>query len=284
MTNLLEQAINCNDGDLAAKIIRDALGIENDDVTNYCFPKDWPDTKEQLVYALQKLSNAGRSFSGRSAYLAIASDVLGYPAMLVDPFFGFRLGKKLAKKVLSVRPRHFDAPITFPRNRLKRCRIHESSPVIPIMRRFPEIFNESDPDRSGYWKQRAASKCLGCAPLGLPRGSLTPAAIRRLSTGKGRALAGCTPGAASTKLRAWKETEWKSNAAVRSGSFFRSVGRHHSSFPCDISAGILGIGGACHPSRRRGLFLRGEHRRPHIARLPRLTTAARSGFISALAG
>jgi hypothetical protein len=26
------------------------------------------------------------------------------------------LGKKLAEKVLSVRPRHFDAPITFPRN------------------------------------------------------------------------------------------------------------------------------------------------------------------------
>jgi hypothetical protein len=47
MTNLLEQAINSNDGDLAAKIIRDALGIESDDVTNYCFPKDWPDTKEQ---------------------------------------------------------------------------------------------------------------------------------------------------------------------------------------------------------------------------------------------
>ena len=44
--NLLEQPINCNDGDLAAKIIRDALGIENDDVTNYCFPKDWPDDHE----------------------------------------------------------------------------------------------------------------------------------------------------------------------------------------------------------------------------------------------
>ena len=28
MTNLLEQAINCNDGDHAAKIIQDALGIE----------------------------------------------------------------------------------------------------------------------------------------------------------------------------------------------------------------------------------------------------------------
>ena len=46
MTNLLEQAINCNDGDLAAKTIRDALGIENDDVTNFCFPKDWPDDRE----------------------------------------------------------------------------------------------------------------------------------------------------------------------------------------------------------------------------------------------
>jgi len=42
-SNLLEQAINCNDGDRAAKIIRDALGIENDDVTNFCFPKSWPD-------------------------------------------------------------------------------------------------------------------------------------------------------------------------------------------------------------------------------------------------
>ena len=43
MTNLIEQAINCNDGDRASKIIRDALGIENDDVANYCFPREWPD-------------------------------------------------------------------------------------------------------------------------------------------------------------------------------------------------------------------------------------------------
>jgi len=190
--------------------------------------------------------------------------------MLFDPCFGFRLGKKLAEKVLSVRPRRFDAPITFPRNRFKRCRIHESSPVIPIMRRFPEIFNESDPDRSGYRKQRAAPKAFGCGPpiwfaagIAHPSGN-TPV----FSPGKGRALAGCTPGAASTKLRAWKETEWKSNAAVRSGSFFRSLSRRHSGFPRDISARILGIGAACHPSRRRGLFLRGEHRRPHTARLP----------------
>ncbi|HXX52028.1 MAG TPA: hypothetical protein VEI98_12190 [Xanthobacteraceae bacterium] len=46
MTNLLEQAINCDDGDRAAKIIQDALGIESDDVANYCFPKTWPDDHE----------------------------------------------------------------------------------------------------------------------------------------------------------------------------------------------------------------------------------------------
>jgi hypothetical protein len=40
MTNLLEQAISCDDGDRAAKIIKDALGIESDDVRNYTFPRD----------------------------------------------------------------------------------------------------------------------------------------------------------------------------------------------------------------------------------------------------
>ena len=35
MTNLLQQAINCDDADRAARIIRDALGIERDDVVNY---------------------------------------------------------------------------------------------------------------------------------------------------------------------------------------------------------------------------------------------------------
>jgi hypothetical protein len=44
--NLLEQAINCNDGDRAAKIIQDALGIESDYVLNYTFPKDWPTDRE----------------------------------------------------------------------------------------------------------------------------------------------------------------------------------------------------------------------------------------------
>jgi uncharacterized protein HemY len=46
MTNLLEQAIDCNNGDRAARIIQDALGIESDDVVNYCFPKEWPSDRE----------------------------------------------------------------------------------------------------------------------------------------------------------------------------------------------------------------------------------------------
>ena len=38
MANLLEQAINSDDGDHAARIIQEALGIESDDVANYVFP------------------------------------------------------------------------------------------------------------------------------------------------------------------------------------------------------------------------------------------------------
>lgn len=49
MTNLLEQAINCDDGDRAAKIIRDALGIETDDVANQYLPQSdyWPADRYQ---------------------------------------------------------------------------------------------------------------------------------------------------------------------------------------------------------------------------------------------
>jgi hypothetical protein len=46
MTNLLEQAISYDDGDRAAKLIQDALGIESDYVVNSCFPKDWPTDRE----------------------------------------------------------------------------------------------------------------------------------------------------------------------------------------------------------------------------------------------
>jgi len=47
MPNLLEQAIGADNGELATKIIQDALGIESDDVANYCFPKTWPVDREQ---------------------------------------------------------------------------------------------------------------------------------------------------------------------------------------------------------------------------------------------
>jgi hypothetical protein len=47
MTNLLEQAINSNDGDAAAKLIQEALGIQRNDVVNYVFPKTWPSDREQ---------------------------------------------------------------------------------------------------------------------------------------------------------------------------------------------------------------------------------------------
>ena len=47
MTNLLERASNCDDGERAAKIIQDALGIHDNDVANYVFPQTWPKDRDQ---------------------------------------------------------------------------------------------------------------------------------------------------------------------------------------------------------------------------------------------
>ena len=47
MTNYLERAISTDDGNRAVKIIQDTLGIESDEVANYCFPKAWPRDREQ---------------------------------------------------------------------------------------------------------------------------------------------------------------------------------------------------------------------------------------------
>jgi hypothetical protein len=47
VTNLLERAISTEDGDRAAKIIQDALGIESNEVANYYFPRTWPKDREQ---------------------------------------------------------------------------------------------------------------------------------------------------------------------------------------------------------------------------------------------
>jgi hypothetical protein len=52
MTNLLERAISTDDADRAAKIIQDALGIESDEVANYCFPRSWPSDREQRAWII----------------------------------------------------------------------------------------------------------------------------------------------------------------------------------------------------------------------------------------
>jgi hypothetical protein len=51
MNNLLEQAINCDDGGAAARIIIDALGIETDELANYCL-KDWPTDRKQRALVI----------------------------------------------------------------------------------------------------------------------------------------------------------------------------------------------------------------------------------------
>ena len=64
MSNLLEQAINCDNPNRAAKMIRHALGIESDDVVNYCFPTTWPADREQRARYI------GESLKTEARYLA----------------------------------------------------------------------------------------------------------------------------------------------------------------------------------------------------------------------
>jgi hypothetical protein len=88
MTNLLEQAINCNDGDRASKMIQDALGIESDDVANYCFPKEWPANREQRARiiggALSGLTNTSFVMGRVAAISAQSRRTLGAPLSPVD--------------------------------------------------------------------------------------------------------------------------------------------------------------------------------------------------------
>ena len=51
MTNLLEEAINSNDGDHAAKVIQEALGIERDDVakTGRTIIGEWLQTEARFL-------------------------------------------------------------------------------------------------------------------------------------------------------------------------------------------------------------------------------------------
>jgi hypothetical protein len=47
MPNVIEQAISTDNAGQAAKLIKRALGIESDDVVNYCFPINWPADRER---------------------------------------------------------------------------------------------------------------------------------------------------------------------------------------------------------------------------------------------
>jgi hypothetical protein len=61
MSNLLAEAINCDDPERAAKMIRDALGIESDDVVGCCFPTEWPaDRERRAIYIAEWLKTESR--------------------------------------------------------------------------------------------------------------------------------------------------------------------------------------------------------------------------------
>jgi hypothetical protein len=47
MPNVIEQAISTDNAGQAANLIKRALGLESDDVVNYCFPISWPVDREQ---------------------------------------------------------------------------------------------------------------------------------------------------------------------------------------------------------------------------------------------
>jgi hypothetical protein len=57
MANLLERAIDCDDGDDAAKMIRNALGIASDEVANYVFPKTWPSHHRRVAEGRSSFPN-----------------------------------------------------------------------------------------------------------------------------------------------------------------------------------------------------------------------------------
>jgi hypothetical protein len=47
MTNLLQQAIDCDDGRPCGQDHSGRARHESNDVVNYCFPKEWPADREQ---------------------------------------------------------------------------------------------------------------------------------------------------------------------------------------------------------------------------------------------
>ena len=79
LANLLVQAINCDDGNQAARIIQDALGIEGDDVVSYCFPKARPNDRERRARII------GEWLKTEARYLASRADNLPHVFQTCPP-------------------------------------------------------------------------------------------------------------------------------------------------------------------------------------------------------
>jgi len=61
MTNVLKQAINCDDRNRAASIIMEALGIETDELANFCL-KHWPSERRQRAHVIGHWLHAEAQF------------------------------------------------------------------------------------------------------------------------------------------------------------------------------------------------------------------------------
>ena len=92
MSNLLQQAINCDDGERAAKILQQALGIDSDNVVNYCFPQSWPNDRELRARIIGEWLRLRRAFwpslSGLFSFRGVAQNARWMP-----PAGAFRPGK-----------------------------------------------------------------------------------------------------------------------------------------------------------------------------------------------
>ena len=87
MSNLLEQAINVDDGERVAKIIQEALVIDTDDVVNYT----WPSDREQRAGIIGEWLQTEARFWPRDALYAVLSVriAFGHPWRCADLAYRF---------------------------------------------------------------------------------------------------------------------------------------------------------------------------------------------------
>jgi uncharacterized protein HemY len=63
MANLIERAIDCDDGNRAAKIIRQVFRIESDEVAHHVLPKAWPADREQRARIIGEWLQTGAALA-----------------------------------------------------------------------------------------------------------------------------------------------------------------------------------------------------------------------------